>query len=977
VWALQIERPDVDCFADRTITSNNAGDQNNPAGVALSAHISKYNLNDTPPGPYLSMNVSMICNSRRGITYGWNEATGFTNCPFNLEDCNNDTYVNVIWTHEYNTTSSNPILTNDSGIWVDLPQTTTFVFYGIQYSSQVWICTNGFASFDNSSSTSRGSNAFSNTIGSFNPCGERAVIAPLWTQLKFDSQSKILARYCTYHLDSYFVVIWKNALDSSCQKRLTFAMSFLVYTAVYLNAEPDLPSGEIWFSYQDVRNINTNYTMGIEDQEGCKGVGYTFSGSTLAVEGGKAEYLWSYSSTDLYIKRLTLQFQDSNSHSGYKFPLDFIPIRGTNVKYVNSSNTPDENRVFWKTMSSTLNYGVGIGGLLLGVGVAGVTAPAGLFLLTASWYDWYVMHQYNLVDPVIIQQTTNWNDPNPGTQPAMIQVSAKCNVTGQQRAQGSENTAVDASLETAFQWFFLDDYQANHTLTITANVTYGAYGVDATGSATTTLTVALFSGDNNARNAAWSVGYGSYGLDPLLFLGDSRSVAHGKRDAYYKIDLTTNFGTTVDVYPSQGLSVYLYLLDSSGNNVTSSTQPGDGTTQEVRIAPTYNGTYYIHLWGDAGGGFYNMTISQCAVLSVGVSPQGGGTTNATGVNWCAIDQQLHVEATPNSGYTFASWTLDGSAYSQDNPACITMEQNHALVACFTQQPPPGESCPFVSTWNGTSYVLDNNILPQSETSNGTDVTDYYTLEQPLVPTNGQYALMLSEFEHEDSFIDYTQLLAVDHPANVNVGVSPSGQVLTYTHPYPAVSAITNEGRGVTDLLDRIDGNYYQGYNGSYVTLNFGCLDVRRGAKLVIVSDMIIIKCPIDIQTRDARGTWQTVATIYTRNHWATDVIDLKKYLPDYRGRLMVRLCFVHNDTVDFVGLDTSPQARIDIHPGQLVSAISSADGDVTAKLLYADRTYAEMLPSENVQLAFNMPTQTMQARTYIITTKGHYYTITP
>jgi hypothetical protein len=60
---------------------------------------------------------------------------------------------------------------------------------------------------------------------------------------------------------------------------------------------------------------------------------------------------------------------------------------------------------------------------------------------------------------------------------------------------------------------------------------------------------------------------------------------------------------------------------------------------------------------------------------------------------------------------------------------------------------------------------------------------------------------------------------------INVGVSPSGQVLTYTHPYPAVSAITNEGKNVRQLLSQVDGNYYQGYNGSYVTLNFGRLDV--------------------------------------------------------------------------------------------------------------------------------------------------------
>jgi hypothetical protein len=345
---------------------------------------------------------------------------------------------------------------------------------------------------------------------------------------------------------------------------------------------------------------------------------------------------------------------------------------------------------------------------------------------------------------------------------------------------------------------------------------------------------------------------------------------------------------------------------------------------------------------------------------------GDGTANTT-TAWTA-------SGLPGTAYH--SWASPGDYY-----VTATVYDPYGLWNSSTLGPvtiaSSSGSCPFVSTWNGTGYVLDNNILPQSETSNGTDVTDYYTLEQTLAPMDGQYELMLSEFEHEQSLIDYAQLVAVDHRANVNVGVSPTGQILTYTHPYPAVSAITNEGKNVTQLLSQVDGNYYEGYNGSYVTLNFGRLDVSQGAKLVIVSDLIIIKCPIYIQTMDDHGNWRTVATIYTRNYWATDVIDLKNYLPETRGRLMVRLAFVHNDTVDFVGLDTSPQATIDIHPGQLVSAFSSADGDVTANLLYADKLYAEMVPGENIQLKFNLQEQTMQARTYIFIAEGHYYTITP
>jgi len=38
-------------------------------------------------------------------------------------------------------------------------------------------------------------------------------------------------------------------------------------------------------------------------------------------------------------------------------------------------------------------------------------------------------------------------------------------------------------------------------------------------------------------------------------------------------------------------------------------------------------------------------------------------------------------------------------------------------------PGGGDSCLYVSTWNGSTFVLDNNLLPASESSGGTDVTD--------------------------------------------------------------------------------------------------------------------------------------------------------------------------------------------------------------------------------------------------------------
>lgn len=301
-------------------------------------------------------------------------------------------------------------------------------------------------------------------------------------------------------------------------------------------------------------------------------------------------------------------------------------------------------------------------------------------------------------------------------------------------------------------------------------------------------------------------------------------------------------------------------------------------------------------------------------------------------------------------------------------------------------PPDGGSCPFVDVWNGSQYALDNNVLEASEYAPGGDVTDYYLLQQALAQgQGGEYSLLLSEFEREHDFFDQVQLLAIDHSRNGNVGVNPSGEILTYTHPHLPVSAISNEHKNVKDLISGRDGRYYQGYNGSYITLNFGDeLNVTQGAKLVIRSDMIIIKCPVYIQVINAAGEWQTVAAIYVRKNWSTDIIDMSKYLPDGRGNLKVRLLFTSNDKINFVGLDTGPQLPFNVTQSKLVSAAKdlmqvsgrtiNGQGATYSDLLSSDNVEIELTPGHSIQVNFTFPTlrPAGKVRSFVFVITGHY-----
>jgi len=406
----------------------------------------------------------------------------------------------------------------------------------------------------------------------------------------------------------------------------------------------------------------------------------------------------------------------------------------------------------------------------------------------------------------------------------------------------------------------------------------------------------------------------------------------------------------------------------------------DDNTEDhsVKITAEMEYTYY-----DDYGASYDDEVSTSVDLSVyigqylSVSSTPFGTTNVTS-GWQPYGSSVVVLAIAHAYFIFDYWDLDGSPVDT-NPITVTMDMDHNLAAYFAYTgglPPGGGGCPYVSTWNGTTYVLDNNLLLASEASNGSDVIDYYVLQQSLVQDGGgTYSLMVSEFENEHDFFDRAQLIAVDHSSDLNVAVSPYGEILTYTEPSPPVSAIDDNNKNVKQLLGEIDGDYYEGYNGSYIVLNFEEeLDVSQGAKLVMRADLPPEKIPsIHVQVQDEDKNWNTVTTVIPRVYWATEIIDLSEYLPDPKGNLKVRLHFTAEHKIDFLGLDTSPQAALDIHEGQLDSAIHSVDGNVSFPLLYADDEYATLMPEQEMTLTFTLPSQTVEYRDYLLITEGHYY----
>ena len=144
----------------------------------------------------------------------------------------------------------------------------------------------------------------------------------------------------------------------------------------------------------------------------------------------------------------------------------------------------------------------------------------------------------------------------------------------------------------------------------------------------------------------------------------------------------------------------------------------------------------------------------------------------------------------------------------------------ALIGSATEEPDPPpstESCPFIYSWNGSTYVLDAEPYGGA-TTRGLERDDFTEMEH-LVASDGLYRLRvaneLAETQHTNQF----ELWAIDHAPGVRVVPDVDGNLYAMERPLAPNAAIDGEGRDLlpwlaaTDFaiwepLPEVDGNEY-------------------------------------------------------------------------------------------------------------------------------------------------------------------------
>ncbi len=292
----------------------------------------------------------------------------------------------------------------------------------------------------------------------------------------------------------------------------------------------------------------------------------------------------------------------------------------------------------------------------------------------------------------------------------------------------------------------------------------------------------------------------------------------------------------------------------------------------------------------------------------------------------------------------------------------------------------GSGCPFVYTWNGETYIEDNNILPQTELPGNEeqDVTDYYKLFTAPTLVDERYKLAVGEFEEEHSRFDNFKLLIIDHSPEATITVDDSGNVIQFTKPAYIASAELDSEDVLKQLyeLDYLKADAAKDDSMQLIFTQNGGATFEKGFLLVAnnkpnsnkknIAGSISVKGTNSTETfssfrlrRKPSYTWMLVNAADT-------------------SALHINIQWKQDVEIDYAELSEHLQLPFTVRSAQFLKARHSVNDNVLERLLYNDNDYSELLPGEWLELEFTAPPLIDgKERSFIFVSRGKYERIAP
>lgn len=364
--------------------------------------------------------------------------------------------------------------------------------------------------------------------------------------------------------------------------------------------------------------------------------------------------------------------------------------------------------------------------------------------------------------------------------------------------------------------------------------------------------------------------------------------------------------------------------------------------------------------------------------------QGNGNLNYA---WLALDSKPGVSVTFSGNRAYITFdynmihnsSIKNKEYPIEVPEGIELECTvsnssgtdvRRYVVKFATTP---HGCPFVYTWNGGTWVEDNNILPQSQDSAlfGGDVTDFYQLYTKPILEDDKYYIAVGEFEQEKSYLDQLKLLVVDHQQETFITVDDNGEIIQFAKPAYFANAQLDSTDVLKKLfeLDSIKANVSE---NDTLKLSFENISIGDEKWLMLIGQQPPI-AKDQITGNVLKGGKENSAEFSS--------FRLRKN-PTYQwilapeansSSLQIDIAFKSEAEIDYTELSHQLELPFIVYTPQLLYAEHSLQGDVTNKLNQFDEDYAQLKRDEMILLDYSAPpiNEGME-RTFIFVSRGRY-----
>ncbi len=228
-----------------------------------------------------------------------------------------------------------------------------------------------------------------------------------------------------------------------------------------------------------------------------------------------------------------------------------------------------------------------------------------------------------------------------------------------------------------------------------------------------------------------------------------------------------------------------------------------------------------------------------------------------------------------------------------------MEKPLAQTAELKEAPRLSGSCPMIFAWNGSKFEFIADVLGVAPLGASSGDGGYFPVSsreyvsipgEQLEPRDGRYEIRITEELHEVSYIDQVRLVALDHPAGVDIVTNekfkappfPEFRLFGVSHRIFPISARDGNGRNMLARVLRRDRVYADGFRHDMagvaemhsLELDFGpdaardnravlmlrgWIDWADGSTFMAASqgskDGLVLPY---LQVKDAAGQWRTV-----------------------------------------------------------------------------------------------------------------------